>query len=102
MFPMITGQQPLTGNSDADIVAGHLHQQPPLASSRVPELPPEVDDMIERCLAKAAADRFPSMTELVQAIEAAARAPRGAAAATMRIDPAKAGSGWSPPALDGA
>ena len=69
MFTMLTGRPPFDGEA-GELFAAHLREPPPLASSRVPELPGIVDQFLQQCLRKSPAERFPSMIELVQAIGA--------------------------------
>jgi serine/threonine protein kinase len=77
----VTGRAPFDGPGSGDLIAAHLREPPPLASSRVPELPGIVDDLLQRCLQKAPALRFSSMAILVRALAAAEHAmavPSGA------------------------
>jgi serine/threonine-protein kinase len=58
MFEMATGQKPFAGSSQASLIASILtHEPPPVSSVRYDaELPPALDHIIERCLAKNPAD----------------------------------------------
>jgi eukaryotic-like serine/threonine-protein kinase len=67
MFTMLTGRPPFDGEA-GELFAAHLREPPPFASSRVPGLPGIVDQLLQQCLRKSPAERFPSMIELVQAI----------------------------------
>ncbi|HEY6177663.1 MAG TPA: serine/threonine-protein kinase, partial [Kofleriaceae bacterium] len=82
LFAMLTGQPPFDATAPGDLLAAHLCETPPLASSCVPALPPAIDDIVERCLAKSADHRFASTSELALAIDVAEqallRASRGA------------------------
>ncbi|MBA3820909.1 MAG: serine/threonine protein kinase, partial [Deltaproteobacteria bacterium] len=68
MMTMLTGAPPFHGEGSGDLIAAHLREQPPLASSRVHGLPPVIDQILQRSLAKSPNDRFGSMMELVEAI----------------------------------
>ncbi|HET9624350.1 MAG TPA: serine/threonine-protein kinase [Kofleriaceae bacterium] len=68
LFHMLTGRPPFLGEASGDLIVAHLDDTPPAPSSFVPDLPPAVDALVLRCLAKAPADRFPSMSELAHAI----------------------------------
>jgi tRNA A-37 threonylcarbamoyl transferase component Bud32 len=73
MFAMLTGRPPFDGTSAGELVAAHLCEEPPLASSRVPALPAAIDRILQRCLCKAADERFSSIAELAGALDAAER-----------------------------
>jgi serine/threonine-protein kinase len=85
MFTMLTGRPPFHGKPPGELVAAHLREPPPLASSTVPDLPVFVEHIIQRCLSKAPVDRHPSMMALAQALGEAERAlsRRGAEAALL-------------------
>ncbi|GHF73662.1 serine/threonine-protein kinase [Amycolatopsis bartoniae] len=74
LYACLTGGPPFTGDVPT-VIKGHLAGEPP-AVSRVASLPPSVDDVIRRGMAKNPADRFDSCGELI----AAARKALGPAA----------------------
>jgi serine/threonine-protein kinase len=68
MMTMVTGKAPFDGSGSGELIVAHMRETPPLAASRVPGLPPVVDQILQRCLAKDVSQRFQSMTELAQAL----------------------------------
>jgi serine/threonine-protein kinase len=69
---LLTGHAPFEFGSDAELMQEHLSLEPQPPSSLRPDLPPEIDAVILRCLRKNPADRFAN----VQAFdEALARVP---------------------------
>jgi tRNA A-37 threonylcarbamoyl transferase component Bud32 len=78
LFEMLAGALPYVGNTLSEIFAGHR-------SSPVPRLPQRVaryQAIIDRLMAKAPADRYPSAAiflEDLTAVRASSRAPAGAA-----------------------
>ena len=68
MFQMLTSRAPFVHDAPGDFIVSHLQKEPPAPSSRVPSLPPMIDELLLRCLAKAPADRFQTMGELHVAI----------------------------------
>jgi serine/threonine protein kinase len=70
MFLAITGRAPFDGEGVGDILFGHMGKPAPAPSSVVP-VPPVVDQIILRCLAKLPGERFQTMAELVNAMTAA-------------------------------
>ncbi|HUQ06297.1 MAG TPA: protein kinase [Kofleriaceae bacterium] len=72
LFCMVTGKPPFDHESAAEIIAAHLKEPPPTASSVNPAIgddwSSELDGLIARCLAKAPSDRFPSMSAVAAAI----------------------------------
>ncbi len=67
LFDMLCGRPPFIAPSAGDMIASHLRQDPPVPSSLVSSLSPELDALVLRCLAKDADQRFQTMTELVRA-----------------------------------
>jgi serine/threonine-protein kinase len=55
-FEMLTGELPFEG-STAELIVKHLKTPPPTVSSRQPSLPPEIDTVVAKMLAKNAAQR---------------------------------------------
>ena len=52
LFEMLTGSVPFTGVSEVAVVYAHLDEEPPSASERLPGLPPAVDGVLRRAMAK--------------------------------------------------
>ena len=68
LYEMLTGGPPFTGRSTTDLVMRILRSPPPSARQVSPEVPASVDAAIARALAKAAKDRFESMTAFANAV----------------------------------
>jgi serine/threonine protein kinase len=69
MFALVTGFAPFIAEGTGEIIMRHMIEPPPRPSTRLLGVPPEVDDLILRCLAKDSAERFASGTELAMAID---------------------------------
>jgi serine/threonine-protein kinase len=67
---LITGRPPFDLSGVGAIISAHLREAPPRPSSRVPQLPPEIDELVLRCLAKTPDERFATMLELQQTCDA--------------------------------
>jgi eukaryotic-like serine/threonine-protein kinase len=97
-FELLAGRRPFSGDTPAAEAAAHVHAEVPAISRRA-DLPPELDAVFRRALAKAPGERYPSCGDFVgalrhaldaaagttQAIEAPVRAP----AAPIRRAPAR-------------
>jgi serine/threonine-protein kinase len=68
LFALLTGMPPFDAEGVGEIIAMHLREPAPLLSSRLPGIPPELDQLVAHCLAKDPAHRYASGTELGQAI----------------------------------
>ena len=75
LFALVSGAPPFDAEGPGDILAMHLREPAPLLSRRAPGVPPEIDALAQRCLAKDPGQRFPSGTELAAAIGRAIGAP---------------------------
>ena len=74
LFTMLAGRPPFRSKAPGELIAAHLRELPPRLSRFVPDLPPVVDDIVQRCLNKLPADRYPSMSALAEALGAAEQA----------------------------
>lgn len=70
-FQLLTGRLPFIGEGMMDLLYAHVHTEVPLPSSFNAELPPQIDAVIVRALAKDPAQRWASAAELIGAMEAA-------------------------------
>jgi serine/threonine-protein kinase len=68
LFHLLVGKPPFEGDGMGEIIAMQLREPPPLPSSRAPGIPPEVDALVLRALAKPVDERYQSMTEFALAI----------------------------------
>jgi serine/threonine protein kinase len=76
LYACLTGSPPFKGDVPT-VIKGHLNGDPP-AISRAVALPPAIDEVIRRGMAKNPADRYPSCVEMI----AAARRALGPQAAS--------------------
>ncbi len=64
IYEMATGVRAFQQEHFADLVEAILHDRPPLPSTLNQEIPPEVDAIIAKALAKSPVDRYQSAAEL--------------------------------------
>ena len=70
MYQMATGRLPFPGSNFGEVLMGHLQQRPPPLRELKPETPEAYEDIVLKCLEKRQEDRYQSMHELKEAIEA--------------------------------
>ena len=70
-FQLLTGRRPYESENPTVEAAAHVHAAVPTASSVNPQLPPQLDAVFRRALAKEPSERFSSCAELVQALRRA-------------------------------
>ncbi len=68
LFQMVTGQLPFDGQSMGEVMVKQVTQLPPGPRGLTPEVPPAVEQIILRCLAKQPDLRFPTMLALRDAL----------------------------------
>jgi hypothetical protein len=76
-FELLTGARPFARESTTAEAMAHVREPIPTASSLNPELPVEVDDVLEQGLAKDPERRFASAVDLVAAMREALEAAAG-------------------------
>ncbi|MEE9276430.1 MAG: protein kinase [bacterium] len=64
-YEMLTGDVPF---KEGDIAYMHMHEEPPRLSTKNPEVPKELEDVILKCLCKDPADRYQTVDELLEAL----------------------------------
>ncbi len=73
LYELLTGQLPFTGATPLEMFAAVMTRPPiPLRARFEGELPPEVEEVVGRCLQKDRADRIPSMRALAGELRAIA------------------------------
>lgn len=114
LYRMITGRQPFKGSVTA-IMQQVMNEAPPRPSDIVRTLPPEIDRMLEKALAKRPEDRFDCATQWLSVLRTVAAASSGdddrtviaayspwrSSSAAVSGPPETAASGnWSPAFLE--
>lgn len=67
-FELLTGAPPFRRDDPAAVMYAHLAEPPPRLSSRRPGLPPAVDDVLSRALAKVPGERYASCGQFADAL----------------------------------
>ena len=89
LFELLTGRVPFEGESPVTIALRHVSETPPAPSQLNPAVPPALDAVVLRALAKEPRDRFADADEFIAALTAATTAPQDVTQIT-RIAPAVA------------
>ncbi len=102
LYEMITGRPPFTGDSPVAVAYKHVQEPVPPPRSRNPDIPPALEAVVLKAMAKDTADRYASAEDLradlrrfregaqVQAAAFAAPAPEATRAVTTVAAPAGA------------
>ncbi|RVX39214.1 serine/threonine protein kinase [Nonomuraea polychroma] len=90
VYESLSARLPFQRENDIALLWAHLAEQPTPLSQLRPDLPPEIDAVMMRALAKSPEQRFVTCTEFVSALRDAVGGPRPDAA------------GWSPSDAGGA
>jgi len=70
LFHMICGKAPFTGRSAYEVMVKHVSAALPSPTKYVPDLPPEVGDVMRKMMARDPDDRYQSYEELIADLEA--------------------------------
>ena len=73
LYEMATGKRPFAGDTTTELLASILKDDPEPPSAHHPELPPELDRILEHCLGKNPKDRFDSTLALRKELESLRR-----------------------------
>jgi predicted ATPase/serine/threonine protein kinase len=66
LYEMLTGRVAFTGRDSSEIIAHLLKSEPPPLSQNAPDVPLELEQIINRALAKGRAQRYQSVQEMMQ------------------------------------
>jgi serine/threonine-protein kinase len=90
LYEMLAGEAPYSGPSVQSIVAKHITAQIPSVRMLRPTVPPHVEGIITRALAKSPTDRYPDAQSMLRDLEATDEATLGRATAASTTAPAAA------------
>ena len=79
MYEMLSGQAAFNGASIPEVVFKVVYEQPVPLAELVPTLPGPILDAVTRAMAKAPADRFPTVSDLVETLTGSALSKIGRA-----------------------
>jgi serine/threonine protein kinase len=88
-FEMVTGRKPYTANTPIELSMQHLHDPIPKAKQYVRDIPPVVEQIFVKAMAKKPEERYQSMTVFATALEKLAG-----------ITTTRPKSGWDIPAVE--
>ncbi|WP_459718667.1 serine/threonine-protein kinase [Actinophytocola sp. KF-1] len=74
LFACLAGRPPFQG-AVPEVIQGHLNREPPSLTEVAPSLPPAIDEVIRRGMAKSPANRYASCRELIAAAKQALAQP---------------------------
>ena len=77
LFELLTGAPPYDGDSPLQVAYRHVHDDVPAPSSRVPGLPPAVDELVRTATRRSPDERPADAAQLLAAVVAARRALPG-------------------------
>jgi tRNA A-37 threonylcarbamoyl transferase component Bud32 len=66
LYHLLVGRPPFDGEGVGEIIAAHLREPAPVPSALAPGVPPAVDALVARCLAKQPEARFATAAELAE------------------------------------
>ncbi len=69
LYEMLTGKVPFTGDSAIEIAMKHVNELPRPPSNLRSEIPPELDQIVLRALAKEPEDRYQTADEFIEDLE---------------------------------
>jgi len=76
LYQLLTGTAPFIGTNQYQIIDQHVRKSPPLLSTQVRDLPPGVEELVLRAMAKHPDERFQSMEEMAEATRAITAVPK--------------------------
>jgi serine/threonine-protein kinase len=84
LFELLTGAAPFRGRTPVGMIHAHVTLEPPRPSAQRPGLPPGLDDVVVRGMAKRPEHRYPTAGALVAAARAALRSPTAQTPLSLR------------------
>ena len=87
-YQLLCGEPPFGGSNAAEIIRKHIDEEPPPLKERVPDLPQEIDELVQRLMAKDPEQRLPSARQLQVDLAAIARKLALRETVTLRLEAA--------------
>lgn len=78
-FEMVTGRLPFDGDSSVSVALKHIQDIPPLPTEIKPDIPPALNVIVLKAMAKSRKDRYQSVAEMIQDLEKVRGKPDGVA-----------------------
>jgi serine/threonine protein kinase len=85
LYECLTGRVPFAKDVDAAVIWAHVEETPTTPSTVRAELPPAIDEVMTKALAKDPADRYSSCRELITAARTALTIPAAAPLRTATV-----------------
>ena len=99
LYELLTGEAPYNGDTPVEIAMKHLSAVPEPPSVKRPEVPPELDAVVLRALAKNPDDRFQSVEEMDADLNAISKGMEISETTTDAATTVLAGAGLSAPTM---
>jgi beta-lactam-binding protein with PASTA domain/predicted Ser/Thr protein kinase len=99
LYELLTGVAPYNGDTPVEIAMKHLSAVPEPPSTKRPEIPPELDAVVLRALAKDPDDRYQSAAEMDADLSAISKGMEISEATTDAATTVLAGAGLSAPTM---
>jgi eukaryotic-like serine/threonine-protein kinase len=94
LYELLVGKPPYSGATFMEVALRHVHDPVPSVRSERRDVPPPIDAVVARALAKHPQERFPSMETLAGELEASLAGPPARRASVPAYVPS-----WAPAAL---
>jgi hypothetical protein len=97
LFELLTGRLPFTGENPLAVMLAHVQDPPPAPTEFAPNpIPPGLDAVVLRALAKDPKDRFLSAADMAYALEASLNEPANELTSTVVMPPITPTNGYTP------
>jgi serine/threonine protein kinase/cytochrome c-type biogenesis protein CcmH/NrfG len=96
IYEMLAGRRPFDGETKTDVILAILKSEPPSLSSLAPGVPPELERIVARALAKPPRERYQSAAELSAELKSLRQSLEVEVETALRSDAVRVSSGARP------